>query len=464
MIESTKNGGKIRLSARSTGSGVTLGQQPTGRQAKNGPRACARASGQPSNGVNRGPVLPALLAGERRAHMRAPCCNRADCLPPARRVDVTFRGGPIPAGVPAGHGPARRPSAKHAVVFLAVDEQRSLTVRSAEPIAFSLLNVEPAGSLHPSLWEKAMKIERRNFLHLAGGAAAFPAFSNIATAQTSPDTSPMSWGRMTRAERNAAYNSGAAVKETAQIIDGWVSASKAFRSQRSQHIDLVYGPGERNKWDLFPGNNPKAPCLVHVHGGFWQSRNREDFSCLAEGALARGWSVALPGYTLAPAATLTQIVAEVRSSLDWLTTSGSAHGISVPIILSGWSSGGHLTALLLDHPNVVAGLAISGFYELGPVRDTFINERLKLTDQEVAALSPIRLAGVSKPLAITYGTAELPALVRNAREYHAQRARHHFPGPLIPIPNANHFTGLESLRQPDGILTRTAARLIEDAG
>ena len=27
---------------------------------------------------------------------------------------------------------------------------------------------------------------------------------------------------------------------------------------------------------------------------------REDFACFAEGILAQGWSVALPGYTLAP--------------------------------------------------------------------------------------------------------------------------------------------------------------------
>ena len=268
---------------------------------------------------------------------------------------------------------------------------------------------------------------------------------------------------MTRTARDAAYNNAAAVGGSTQIIDGWVSASATFRSQRSKHVDLAYGPGERNKWDLFPSDNPKAPCLVHIHGGYWQSRNREHFSCLAEGVLARGWSAALPGYSLAPAATLTQIVGEMRSALDWLAAQGSVHGIAGPVILSGWSAGGHLAALLLDHPSVTAGLAISGIFELGPIRDTYLNERLKLTDEEIATLSPLRLPGVGKPLAISYGTAELPALVRNSREYHAHRSRSHQPGQLIPIPNANHYTGLESLRSPNGILTRTAMRLVEDA-
>ena len=116
---------------------------------------------------------------------------------------------------------------------------------------------------------------------------------------------------------------------------------------------------------------------MHIHGGYWQTRSREAFACRAEGVLARGWSAALPG---APDANLTQIVRELRNALDWLTAQGSAHGIAGPIIVSGWSAGGHLAALMLD-------LAISGIYELSPIRDTYLNTALKLTDDEIATLS-----------------------------------------------------------------------------
>jgi hypothetical protein len=37
------------------------------------------------------------------------------------------------------------------------------------------------------------------------------------------------------------------------------------------------------------------------------------------------------------------------------------------------------------------GLAISGVFELGPVRDTYLNEKLRLTEQEIVLLSPMRL-------------------------------------------------------------------------
>jgi arylformamidase len=302
-------------------------------------------------------------------------------------------------------------------------------------------------------------VHRRAFMAASAATVVVP---NLTHAQT-PTANNMAWGTMTRAARDAAYNNSQAVSDSAQIVNRWVAASATFRSQRPKQLDVAYGPGERNKWDLFPADNPAAPCLVFIHGGYWQMRSREDFSCFAEGVLARGWSAALPGYTLAPAATLTQIVSEVRSALDWLAAQGSAHGITGPVIISGWSAGGHLTALLLDHPSVRAGLAISGIYELGPIRDTYLNERLKLTDEEIASLSPLRLPGVSKPLAITYGTAELPALVRNSREYHAHRAQSHQSGSLIPIPNANHYTGMEELRSPNGILARSVVRLMEDA-
>jgi arylformamidase len=267
---------------------------------------------------------------------------------------------------------------------------------------------------------------------------------------------------MTQASRNAAYDNSAAVADSAEIIQSWIEASTVFRSQRSKHIDLAYGPRERNKWDLFPGSNPQAPCLVLIHGGYWQSRNRETFSCFAEGLSTHGWSVALPGYTLAPAATLAQIVQEMRCALDWLAAQGQVHGINGPIIVSGWSAGGHLSALTLDHPSVVAGLAISGIFELGPIRDTHLNERLKLSDEEVDTLSPLRLPSVSKPVAIAYGTAELTALVHNSQEYHAHRVQSHHPGLLIPVPNANHYSIMEGLRSPNGILTRTVMRLIQD--
>ena len=264
------------------------------------------------------------------------------------------------------------------------------------------------------------------------------------------------WAAMSRAERDAAYNNGAAVPDSPALNAERIAASAAFRASVPGALDLPYGPGERQRWDIFPGADASAPCLVFLHGGYWQRNRREEFACLGEGLRAHGWSVALAGYTLAPEARLSQIVGEVTAALDWLAVHGEAHGVAGPVLLSGWSAGAQLTAMALGHTRVQAGLAISGVYELGPLRDTYLNEALRLDDAEVAALSPLRLAPVSKTLAISYGTRELAALAHDSRHLHGLRSEAHQPGALVPVPRANHFTVLDALRRPDGMLVRAA--------
>src|SRR5262249_41663744 len=159
---------------------------------------------------------------------------------------------------------------------------------------------------------------------------------------------------------------------------------------------LRYGSRERNTWDLFPAREANAPCLVFIHGGYWQRNSKDQFASLIAGVYARGWAAALPGYTLAPQASLGDIVTEINLALDWLMASGARHGINGKVVLSGWSAGGHLTAMCLGHERVSAGLAVSGVFELGPIRDTYLNEKLKLSDEEIEKLSPLRLPMVPK--------------------------------------------------------------------
>jgi arylformamidase len=119
------------------------------------------------------------------------------------------------------------------------------------------------------------------------------------------------WALLSRAERDAAYNNSVAVADSAQLIAGLEAASAKLRAEARCIRDVPYGPRERNRFDLFPAKDPAAPCLVFIHGGYWQRNTRDMFSAVAQGVLAHGWSAALPGYTLAPEATLAEIVAEI---------------------------------------------------------------------------------------------------------------------------------------------------------
>ncbi len=259
--------------------------------------------------------------------------------------------------------------------------------------------------------------------------------------------------------RDAAYNNGQAVPGWVEKFARWTEKSAAIRARHAATMDLPYGPRERTKIDLFPGTTPGAPCLVYFHGGYWMRNSREMFAVLGEGVAAHGWSAAIPGYTLAPEASLSDIVAECSAALDWLAANGARHGVTGPLIVSGWSAGGHLAAMALSHPAVKAGLAISGIFELAPLRDTYLDEKLKLTMSEIADLSPLRRPAVMKPLAITYGAEELPALVANSHAIHAARTRSGAPGPLLPVDGADHFSILDGMRTADGALTRALRAL-----
>jgi arylformamidase len=108
-------------------------------------------------------------------------------------------------------------------------------------------------------------------------------------------------------------------------------------------------------------------------------------------------------------------------------------------------------------------MAISGVYELAPLRDSpHVQDKVRLTEEEIEKLSPMRLPPANKPLAITYGTGELPAMIQTSRDYHAYRSRLQLPGPLVPIAKADHFTILDDLRSPNSVMTRTAIQLAED--
>jgi len=285
--------------------------------------------------------------------------------------------------------------------------------------------------------------------------------TDISATKDRPLDPRLNWAALSQAERDAAYDNNAAVKNSAALIAERNQASEMLRASRHAFLDVPYGDRDRTKIDLYPADDATAPCLVFLHGGYWQRNSREVFAMLVEGVAAHGWSVAIPGYSLAPDASLTQIVAEISQSLDWLAQHGAAYGISGPVVLAGWSAGAQLVAMALDHRRVAAGLAISGVYDLAPIRDTGLNNALKLTDEEVARLSPLHLPVVQKRLDIAYGSAELPALVFDSIRLHEARMAAGAPGKLFPIEGADHFSILAELRRPDGALVDIARKLVD---
>jgi hypothetical protein len=262
---------------------------------------------------------------------------------------------------------------------------------------------------------------------------------------------------MDRAALDAAYNNGAAVKDSARIVAEWEARSARMRARHPEGMDLRYGPAERNRIDYFAARRD-GPVLAFIHGGYWQNRSKELFSFIAEGPLAWGINVALIGYTLAPQKRLDGIVAETHAALGWLSSSiEMLGGERNRLFVSGWSAGGHLTAIAMSHPAVKGGLAISGIYDLEPMRLSYINEKLRLDEDEARRNSPMLLSLPNKPLFVAYGADELPELCRQSEEYGKTRKN----TTVLAVPGKDHFTVLEELASPHGVLTALARQLTE---
>jgi hypothetical protein len=256
---------------------------------------------------------------------------------------------------------------------------------------------------------------------------------------------------MDRAALDAAYNNGAAVKDSAQIVAGWETRSARLRAAHPEGMDLRYGPDERNRIDYFAARRD-GPVLAFIHGGYWQNRAKELFAFVAEGPLAWGINVALIGYTLAPQKRLDGIVAEIQEALGWLKESIPVLGGDANrLLVAGWSAGGHLTAMAMSHPAVKGGLAISGIFDLEPMRLSYVNDKLRLDQDEARRNSP---GPTDKRLFIAYGADELPELRRQSEDYAKSMKQQ-----AVALPRCNHFTILEELASPHGALTALARKL-----
>jgi hypothetical protein len=117
--------------------------------------------------------------------------------------------------------------------------------------------------------------------------------------------------------------------------------------------------------------------------------DKENFAFFAEGVLPLGINLAVIEYTLAPAARLDRIVAEVRCSVKWLAAHLDEYGADPNrLYVAGHSAGGHLTAMAMPLAEVRGGIAISGLFDLEPIRLNYLNEKLGLDTAEAERNRP----------------------------------------------------------------------------
>jgi len=301
-----------------------------------------------------------------------------------------------------------------------------------------------------------------NHRALASHCAASVIISAVGGCASSiPTAKGKAWETMDRSALDRAYNNSAAVPESGAMFKAWLVRSEELRTRHPEHLNLVYGPRPRNRIDYFSAG-PGTPVLVFIHGGFWQMRSKDDFAFLAESFLARGVSVAMVGYPLGPEATMDEIVADAHAAIRYLSTElPKLGGDPERVIVSGWSSGGHLATMVLDEPLLRGGVSISGIYELEPLLKSYVNDKLHMDHVMAQRNSPIlQLPKSSKQLDLFAGSAELPEMRRQTADYASARRAAGLPMEYAEIPDANHYTVLNSMMNSDGTVHRAIMAML----
>ncbi|SDE72926.1 Acetyl esterase/lipase [Paracoccus isoporae] len=253
---------------------------------------------------------------------------------------------------------------------------------------------------------------------------------------------------------NAAY-----IPDGASYPERWAQDAAAFRAQARARLDLPYGEAPREGLDLFLPDAAPLGLMVFVHGGFWLAFDKSHWSHFGSGALARGWAVAMPSYTLAPEMRIAGMTRQIAQAV-----ARAGQEVSGPIRLCGHSAGGHLVSRMAcadaPLPDAVATridrvVSVSGLHDLRPLMRHSMNDRLQLDAAEARAESPALNAprgGVR--LTAWVGAAERPEFLRQSALLAESWSRQGAQISLVAEPGRHHFDVLDGLRDSDHPLTR----------
>ncbi len=272
---------------------------------------------------------------------------------------------------------------------------------------------------------------------------------------------------------NDQYNNGLRVPGAKDILTRWKARAEEARTTVRMRLGLSYGTDPIASFDLFEPvrSTGPLPVLVFIHGGYWRSLSKAEFSWIAPAFVARDIKVAVVDYGLAPTYPMESIVSQNLAAIAHVWLNAKSLGISRDaIVVSGHSAGGHLTAMMLAArwksfdarlpiDLLKGGVAISGLYDMEPLRHTpYLNADLQLTLDRVAPLSPLYMTpGSDAPLITAVGGDESDEFKRHNREIGIAWAS--VLREDVPLPGANHFTACEHFAEPGHRLFEATAEL-----
>ncbi len=283
---------------------------------------------------------------------------------------------------------------------------------------------------------------------------------------------PKVWRDLDQAALDRAYDQAQHAPNMQQVLKRYELASERTRGRLGAPSRHRYGPTEAEALDCFRPRSHSAsqgllPALLFVHGGAWRGGLARNYAFIADPFVAHSCAVLIPDF--APVTELDgdlgRMTDQIRRAIAWVLANAEALGIDpARIHLFGHSSGGHLSAAALHtnwasefslrtHSPVASLTVCSGIYELQPVRLSARSNYVRLSEDQVNALSPIRhVAALTTPLTVAWGSLESPEFQRQANDYAAAAEAAGRAVTRCVVEGCNHFEILETLASPYGVL------------
>jgi arylformamidase len=257
------------------------------------------------------------------------------------------------------------------------------------------------------------------------------------------------------------YNPRLRIADAVAGYTRWRRDAASARELLGGRLDIPYGPAAAERLDFFPAAGSAKPLLVFIHGGYWRSFDKADFSWVAPAYVAAGTSVAIVNYGLMPVTPLAQIVDEVRRACAWIFDHAGSLAIDRGrIFCSGHSAGGHLTGMMLatdwsrasqhlPRALLAGGVAISGVFDLEPLtRAPFLRDDLRLDADAARELSPAYLPWANEaPLLRVVGALESDEFHRQS-QLMADCWPQACATPVMRVPDCDHMTVCDTFAVP----------------
>ncbi len=259
------------------------------------------------------------------------------------------------------------------------------------------------------------------------------------------------YGIYSRDDLDREYSPSSMIPDVETYIRLYEAKSAVARARLTSHLDRRYGKAREQVLDIFPAARDGAPVQVFIHGGYWQELSKNESAASAPDFVAAGATFVALNYGLAPKYSLDRIVAQTREAVAWLYRNIAKYGGDPErIYVSGHSAGAQLALMLLatdwqatfEIPDeVIKGVcAVSGVYDLEPLRLTYVNDALGLDEEAAARNSPIRhIPERACPLVLAVGERETREFRRQTFEFAKawEKAGHRCR--LLDVPGVNHF-------------------------